>query len=115
VKYKRRQAQPGKVQHERLASTLLENYKQTDEKINDTDQVDEEFECGQIVNRTEVVEIRVIVASLRRIGWPSNQVMNFAADPGLIEVQLNFFGAGNFLAFYAAIDVLTFVAGHADR
>src|SRR2546430_1860763 len=115
MKYKRREAQPGKVQHERRATALLENYEQSDEEINDADQVDVEIECGQIVNRTEVVEVGVIVTSLCRIRRPFNQVVNFAAAARLIQIQLNLFSAGDFFALYTAIDVLTFIAGHADR
>ena len=50
VKYKRGETQPGEVQYERRATALLEDYKQSDEEIDDSDQVEVEIDGTQIVN-----------------------------------------------------------------
>src|SRR6266571_8897759 len=113
MKDKCSQAQPGEVRHERRAPALLENYEQADEEIDDADQVDVKIARRQIVNRAQVVEVGVIVTSLRRIRRPFDQVMNLATDTRLIEIQLNFFSAGNLIAPGSSISVFTFVARHA--
>src|SRR6266567_4224262 len=120
MKDKCSQAQPGEVRHERRAPALLENYEQADEEIDDADQVEVKIARRQIVNRAQVVEVGVIVTSLRRIRRPFDQVMNLTdwssgthQQTGLIQIQLNFFRAGNFFAPNSATNVFALLAGHA--
>ena len=61
-----------------------------------------------------MVEVCIVVTCFRRIGWPLDQVMNLAADVGLVQVKLNFFSAGNFFALWTARNVFALLLRHAD-
>src|ERR1041385_64565 len=76
---KRRQTEARKVHHERCAAALLEDDEQTDEEINDSDQIDVEIARSPTANRAEIVEVGVVVTSFGRIRRPLNQVVNLVA------------------------------------
>src|SRR3977135_2110979 len=59
-KNKRGQTQRSKVQHERFSSSLLEDHKEADEQIDQTDQINVEITPGPIWNGSQMIEISII-------------------------------------------------------
>src|SRR2546421_643675 len=112
---KRRQTEAGKVHHEGCAAALLEDDEQTDEEIDDPDQIDVEIARGPTANRAEIVQVGVVVTSFGRIRRPLNQVVNLMSNACLIQVDLNLLRSGNLFAPVAGGSVFTLLAGHADR
>jgi hypothetical protein len=93
VKYKSRQAQADKMQNKWSATTLPKDYKQPDAEIDEADEIDIKVASGQIVDRAQVVEVCVIVTSLRRVRGALDQVMNLTPDVRLIQIHLNVLGS----------------------
>src|SRR6267143_2001159 len=109
------EAKRGEVQHKRRTSALFENHEQPDTEVNQADQVYVEVACRPILDRSQVIEVGIIVTRFRRVGGPLDKVMNFSTDSGVVEVDLDVFGVGDLFAFRAPRDIRTTATVRTDR
>ena len=107
VKDIRRETERGKVQHERRAATLLEDHEQAHAEIDQTDQIEVQIARGPIRNRSQVIEISIVVTGFRREGRTFDKVMNLAADARLLEVDLDVPGRTDLFASRPAGNLCT--------
>ena len=107
VKDIRRETERGKVQHERRAATLLEDHEQANAEIDQTDQIEVQIARGPIRNRSQVIEIGIVVTGFRGKGRTFDKVMNLAADPRLLEIDLDVPGRTDLLASQSVGDLFT--------
>src|SRR5207244_5478744 len=63
---------------ERRAATLLEDHEQANAEIDQTDQIEVQIARGPIRNRSQVIEIGIVVTGFRREGRTFDKVMNLA-------------------------------------
>src|ERR1700687_461839 len=101
VKDKGSQTERSEVQSKRRAPALLEEDKEPDYQIDQTDQVDVEITRGPTLNSTEMVNIGPVVTALYRIRRPFEQIMNFAIDSRLVQVHLDVAGVNDLVLFVA--------------
>ena len=111
---KSRQTKGREVQHEWRSPALLENHKQTDEQIDQTNQVDVKIAGCPIRDCSQVIQICVIGSRLDRIRRTLDQVMNLAAHVSLVQIDLNVPGINYLFAFLAAGDFFASITSHAD-
>src|SRR3981081_3392451 len=62
-----------------------------------------------------MVDVGVIGASLNRIRWAFNEVMNLSANAGLVQIYLNVFGIANLLALRATAYFFAVLLRQANR
>src|SRR5436305_14811952 len=93
------EAERREVQRERRAPALLEEDEEADEQIDDADQVDVDVVSRQRRRRSQVVEIDVVEARLRRVRWSLNFVADMAPDTGLFQEDLNVVGRDDLLIY----------------
>ena len=74
------------------AATLFEKNEETDEQIDQANQVDVEIAGRPLVNRIQIVRGRRSKTTLGWIRRPLDQVVKVAADARLIEIYLNVSG-----------------------
>src|SRR6266404_5430446 len=99
------QAERSEVQHKRRTSALFEYYEQPDAEIDQADHVDVEVASGPIRDRSQVIEVGIIVPRFRWIRRALNKVMNLSDDPGVVEIDLDILGVSDLFAFRAPRDV----------
>src|SRR6266700_2858800 len=103
VKDKGSQTKRSEVQSKRRASALLEEDKEPDHQIDQTDQVDVEITGGPTLNGTKMVNVGPVVTALHRIRRSFEQIMNFTIDSRLVQVHLDVAGV-NDLVFLVAVE-----------
>ena len=96
MKDESREAQRGEMEHKRRASALFEKNKETNDQINDADQIDVEISRLPLVKISEVIEVGPVGAGfvVRR---SFHEVVQLAVDTSLIEIDLNVAGKPDFL------------------
>ncbi len=93
------ETQCGEVQHKRRTSALLEEYKETDEQIDQADSIDIEISRLPLVQRPEMIKIGpVCPAAVRRA---LHQIVKLASNVGLVEINLHVARISDFFSPFA--------------
>ena len=85
----RQRDRASRSEEQRRASALFEEHKETDKQINQANEIDVEDPRRPLVNCIEIVEVSPVEAPTSGIRRAFDQVVDLAADAGLIEINLH--------------------------
>src|SRR5438477_178203 len=103
------QGEAGKVKYEGRAASLFENHEQSDEQVNQPNDIYVDAARGPVVHGAQTVQVRVVITGFGRIRGPFDQVMNLTTDACRVQVELDFVRARHLFAARAARSIFAFL------